>query len=240
MSDNIYNPHGKEIRFIGHDYKDLFTIPDGGYITITLNDGEQLIRKCKYHGECHVDVGMNLYHIDEFAEKMKRAENTYEPCPEPESFRGYMITDRMTVGDMVFVMAHDPKGLDPWVTWQKNKAQSKYSESRYFSNRSDAFTDYFRRADAERTGIPYNPAPVAKKPQGVITINNIEAFVGKTVDCERRMFHHYPLTIKKINDEYFYVDRNDVMMPFNTEDTIKFERVADPPQKQPKARDDAR
>jgi hypothetical protein len=72
MSENIYNQHGSDIRFITCDYRELFRIPDGGYITITHGDGEQLVRKCKCHGECHVEVGSNLYHIRQFAELMER------------------------------------------------------------------------------------------------------------------------------------------------------------------------
>jgi hypothetical protein len=118
MSNNIYNPEGKNIRFIDSGYKTLFTIPDGGYITITLDNGEQLIRKCRYHGEYHVDVGNSLYHICEFAEKKEQNGSKYEPCPEPEIIHGYVITDRMPVGDKVFVLAHDPEAVQKYVTWQ--------------------------------------------------------------------------------------------------------------------------
>jgi len=156
MSGNIYNPHGKDIRFINSDYKELFRIPDGGYITISQSDGEQLVRKCKYHGECHVDIGSSVYHICEFAERMERNGSDYEPCPEPEVVQGYMITDRTFVHDKVFVLAHNPKAVQPWVTWQGRNDRPGYDWGHYWQSRSEAWSDYFRRADAERMGKPYD------------------------------------------------------------------------------------
>jgi hypothetical protein len=157
MIENKCNPESKEIRFIDSHYNELFRIPDGGYINITLDNGEILTRQCKYHGDCHVDVGSNLYHIAEFAEKMERNGNTYEPCPEPETVHGYIITDRMPVGNKVFVLAHNPNAVQKYVTWQGYSDKSLgYDFGHYYSNRSDAWTDCFRRADAERTGIPYD------------------------------------------------------------------------------------
>jgi hypothetical protein len=159
MNENIYNPENKDIRFIDSEYKTLFTVPDGGYITLTLYNGEQLIRKCRYHGECHVDVGTNIYHICEFAENMERNGNTYAPCPEPETVHGYVITDRMPVSDKIFVLAHNPDAVEKYVTWQGYADKSRgYDFGHYWSERSQAWTDCFRRADAERTGIAYHPA----------------------------------------------------------------------------------
>ena len=38
----------KYIRFIDHDYKELFRIPDGDKIRITTSDGESFDRVCRY------------------------------------------------------------------------------------------------------------------------------------------------------------------------------------------------
>ena len=78
----------KEIRFIDSNYRELFRIPDGGKINITLNNGEQLIKECKYHDDYHFELRNegkifgNVYHICEFAEIMERNGNTYEPVQE--------------------------------------------------------------------------------------------------------------------------------------------------------------
>ena len=83
----------KEIRFIDSNYKELFRIPDGGKINITLNDGEQLTRQCKYIDDYHFKLSEvdsnygNVYHICQFAELMESNKNTYEPVREDSRYR---------------------------------------------------------------------------------------------------------------------------------------------------------
>lgn len=72
----------KEIRFIDSGYNELFRIPDGGRIKITMSDGEVVERKCQYIDEYHTQIGYNTFHICEFAEIMERNGNTYEPTEE--------------------------------------------------------------------------------------------------------------------------------------------------------------
>lgn len=69
----------KGIRFIDPHYREQFRIPDGDKVLITLSDGEKLLRPCRYIDEAHLEVGRNLYHICEFAERMERAGNTVIP-----------------------------------------------------------------------------------------------------------------------------------------------------------------
>jgi hypothetical protein len=164
MNDNIYNPENKPIRFINSNYDTLFTIPDGGYINITRSDGEQITRRCRHRGECHVEVGSQTLHICQFAEMMEQNGSKYEPCPEPETVHGYVITDRMPVGDKVFVMAHNPDAVQKYVTWQGYADKSRgYDLGHYWDNRSDAWTDCFRRADSERAGRPYDHTKFIKQ-----------------------------------------------------------------------------
>ena len=72
----------KGIRFIDSGYKEKFRIPDGGKIIITYDWGEKAEKSCRYIDEYHTEVGSNLYHICEFAERMERNGHTYEPKPE--------------------------------------------------------------------------------------------------------------------------------------------------------------
>lgn len=67
------------IRFITSDYKEKFTIPDGDKIRITLSDGKQLDRTCRYIDDYHLEVGNNLYHICEFDERIEKNGNTVIP-----------------------------------------------------------------------------------------------------------------------------------------------------------------
>ena len=60
------------IRFITPNYEEKFRIADGEKIRITLSDGEQIERACRYIDDYHVEVGDNLFHICEFAERMEQ------------------------------------------------------------------------------------------------------------------------------------------------------------------------
>lgn len=67
------------IRFIDPHYKELFRIPDGGKIIITYAWGEKREYSCRFIDEYHTEVGNNLYHICEFAERMEQNGHSYEP-----------------------------------------------------------------------------------------------------------------------------------------------------------------
>ena len=69
----------KGIRFITPHYKEVFRIPDGDQVRITTSDGEKMDYVCRYIDDYHVEVGRNLYHICEFAERMEQAGNTVVP-----------------------------------------------------------------------------------------------------------------------------------------------------------------
>ena len=69
----------KTIRFIDSSYRNLFTLPDGERIMLTFSDGETATRKCQYIDEYHTQVGNNVFHICEFAERMERNGTLYAP-----------------------------------------------------------------------------------------------------------------------------------------------------------------
>ena len=78
----------KGIRFIDPHYKELFHIPDGEKICITSAWGEKSERTCRFIDEYHTQIGNNLYHIYEFAERMERNGASYEPLPaEPQAVK---------------------------------------------------------------------------------------------------------------------------------------------------------
>lgn len=70
--DDHIKQAARGIRFIDPNYKELFRIPDGDKIRITLSDGEQVERTCRYIDEYHLEVGDMAFHICEFAERMKQ------------------------------------------------------------------------------------------------------------------------------------------------------------------------
>lgn len=73
----------RDIRFIDSSYKELFRIPDGESIVVTGSDGKTESYPCRYIDEYHTEVGRNLFHICEFAERMEQSGCTYAPKEPP-------------------------------------------------------------------------------------------------------------------------------------------------------------
>jgi len=154
----------KEIRFITSDYEELFRIPDGGSIVVTrpaneiyANTQEQWVGKCKYLDETHVEINGKTYHICQFAEINERIGATVAPDPNPEVIEGYRITKRIFVGDKTFKLAHNPKAVEPYVTWVCfTTEQDRNNLGHYWRDWRVADLDLFYRTNSERTGIPYD------------------------------------------------------------------------------------
>ena len=72
----------KGIRFIDSEYNELFKVPDGGKVKIIRSWGDEETYPCRYIDECHAEIGQNIYHICEFAEKMERFGHRVEPVYE--------------------------------------------------------------------------------------------------------------------------------------------------------------
>lgn len=100
----------KDIRFIDSSYKELFRLPDGEQVTITLASGEKLEETCRYIDEAHLEVGRSLYHICEFAERMERNGNTYAPKEPPLPPKCFSVLPSGT--DMVILTRYE-KGYKP-------------------------------------------------------------------------------------------------------------------------------
>lgn len=77
MCDGQELPKG--CRFITPNYEDLFTIPDGGKVVITYLDREKVMRLCHRIDDYHIEVGRNIFHICEFAERCASIGATYAP-----------------------------------------------------------------------------------------------------------------------------------------------------------------
>lgn len=99
-----------DIRFIDSEYNELFRLPDGEQITITSEDGQKRDFTCRYIDEAHLEVGDNLYHICEFAERMERSGNTYQPKEPPLPPRCFTMLP--SSGDIIEVTRYR-KGYRP-------------------------------------------------------------------------------------------------------------------------------
>lgn len=100
----------KDIRFIDSGYNELFRLPDGEQITVTLSTDEKLDRTCRYIDETHLEVGRSLYHICEFAERMERNGNTYAPKEPPLPPKCFTLLP--SSGDIIEVTRYE-KGYRP-------------------------------------------------------------------------------------------------------------------------------
>lgn len=63
----------KGIRFITPNYQTLFTLSDGDQVRILNAQGGCEDKTVRYVDDYHAEIGMNLYHICEFAERMEQA-----------------------------------------------------------------------------------------------------------------------------------------------------------------------
>lgn len=46
----------------------------------------------------------------------------------------------------------------------------------------------------------------------ILTQENANEYVGKTLDAKHGLFHYYPLKVVKMRDGYNFIDRHDTMM----------------------------
>lgn len=81
----------KTIRFIDSHYNTLFTIQDGESIEISYPDRDTVERVCEFIDEYHTKVGVNVFHICEFAEKMEAINATYCPLKHLEKERHEVV-----------------------------------------------------------------------------------------------------------------------------------------------------
>lgn len=152
----------KGIRFIDSHYKELFRIPDGDKIVITSASGEKNERTCRFIDEYHTEVDSYLYHICEFAERMEQNGSTYAPAAEQEVIAGYRITDKLPVGDKIFVLGENPHAVQPFVTWQGRQDRKGYDLGHYFSDKKDAQKDLQRRVSEEQSPTDPGKGPKQK------------------------------------------------------------------------------
>lgn len=105
----------KGIRFITPDYKEKFRICDGEKVRMTDPSGESWEQTCRYIDEAHLEVGGNLYHICELAERLQRSGAEVIPLRSnlPEKCFGLLES----TGEMIVITrgesGYTPTGIYP-------------------------------------------------------------------------------------------------------------------------------
>lgn len=67
------------ISFVDTSYNELFRVPDGGKIVLHSPGEADVVRTCRYINDSHLEMGDNIYHILELAEKMAVGGHSCEP-----------------------------------------------------------------------------------------------------------------------------------------------------------------
>lgn len=97
-----------DIRFVDDSYNEVFRIPNGGKIRITVPDGEEIIMKCEYLGDEHArlirdgDTNGFAYHLHEFAVLNRNLGNIFEPILSQEYQFGMPVSVDKSEYDIVF------------------------------------------------------------------------------------------------------------------------------------------
>lgn len=68
------------VRFIDSRYQDKFFIPDGSTVLVKKN-GAEFIQRCHRIDDYHARIGFSVYHICEYAEKLKNCGGICMPEP---------------------------------------------------------------------------------------------------------------------------------------------------------------
>ena len=124
----------RDIRFIDSHYKELFRIPDGERIIVTDRDGKTESYPCRYIDNYHTEVGRNLFHVCEFAERMEQGGCTYAPMEPPLPPMCYSILP--STGEVIQIDR-----------WQKGYTATSFSDGNRAEN--EAIKDKFN----EKLGV---------------------------------------------------------------------------------------
>ena len=98
------------IRFITPNYDEKFRIPDGDQIRITSSWGEKNDYTCRYIDDYHLEVGRNLYHICELAERMEQNGATITPLRSSLPEKCFSV---LPSSDELIIITRGDKGYVP-------------------------------------------------------------------------------------------------------------------------------
>ena len=98
------------IRFVTPNYRGKFRIADGDSIRMTFPSGETRDKLCRFIDETHLEVGNNLYHLCEFAERVQHS--GIQVIPLRQSLPEKCFSALETTGEII-VITKGEKGYTP-------------------------------------------------------------------------------------------------------------------------------
>lgn len=93
----------KMIQFIDSYANVLFSIPDGGEITVTFADGRTEDYICKYEDSMHFTAGGQVWHISQFANRMEDNGSIYMPKQDNSKWPAYCFSVIPSSGDLIII-----------------------------------------------------------------------------------------------------------------------------------------
>lgn len=102
----------KGIHFITPDYRERFKIADGEQVRITGQDGMKRDCACRYIDDYHLEVGSNLFHICELAERLERTGSTVVPLRSALPEKCFVYVEST---DEIGIVTKGEKGYIPLV-----------------------------------------------------------------------------------------------------------------------------
>lgn len=117
----------KGIRFIDTHYNEKFVLADGDKVRITYADNTTADRTCRYIDDYHLEVGSQMFHICEFAERMEQTGNTVIPLRA--SLPEQCLSTLSTTGELIMI-TKGRSGYTPCYDFSTNSR----SENQEFAN----------------------------------------------------------------------------------------------------------
>lgn len=72
----------RRIKFVDADYREIFSIKDGGKIKMIFPDGLMVTLACRYIDNIHIQVGINVFDKFELARACKEDGATIVPVED--------------------------------------------------------------------------------------------------------------------------------------------------------------
>lgn len=190
------NSDEKRIRFIDSAYNNLFSIPDGGNVVITREDGEVVTRPCHYVDDYHFESAGHTWHICEFAERMEQNNARYFPEQGESKWPAYCFSTSRVSGELVIIHAGE-KGYYP-----HNGSTFDKEKNREIADRLNARAGISRSMEeAMYCGSLFGWHTVVAQPENYNEDGSLKPTGSMSSALGERAKHYYPVGSKVVLDE---------------------------------------